>query len=127
MWTALQARQLRPIASGMRFVTAVLTQRDAGGNLAEVLDNLASVIRDQPGGSIEELAGVATWRLVQAAERERPPLVRLADRWALWFLLVTLAVSGGAWWLAGDAGRGFAGGAGGRRLRADRRACDGCG
>jgi uncharacterized protein YbjT (DUF2867 family) len=31
--------------------------------------HLASVIRDQPAGSIEELAGVATWRLVQAAER----------------------------------------------------------
>jgi NADH dehydrogenase len=31
--------------------------------------HLASVIRDQPRGSIEELAGVATWRLVRAAER----------------------------------------------------------
>jgi NADH dehydrogenase len=31
--------------------------------------HLASPIRDQPTGSIEELAGVATWRLVQAAER----------------------------------------------------------
>lgn len=31
--------------------------------------HLASVIRDQPRGSIEELAGVATWRLVVAAER----------------------------------------------------------
>jgi uncharacterized protein YbjT (DUF2867 family) len=31
--------------------------------------HLASVIRDQPAGSIEELAGIATWRLVQAAER----------------------------------------------------------
>jgi NADH dehydrogenase len=31
--------------------------------------HLASVIRDQPAGSIEELAGVATWRLVGAAER----------------------------------------------------------
>ena len=31
--------------------------------------HLASVIRDQPGGSIEELAGVVTWRLVRAAER----------------------------------------------------------
>ena len=30
--------------------------------------HLASVIRDQPTGSIEELAGVATWRLVRAAE-----------------------------------------------------------
>jgi uncharacterized protein YbjT (DUF2867 family) len=31
--------------------------------------HLASVIRDQPHGSIEELVGVATWRLVRAAER----------------------------------------------------------
>ena len=31
--------------------------------------HLASVTRDQPGGSIEELAGIAAWRLVQAAER----------------------------------------------------------
>jgi uncharacterized protein YbjT (DUF2867 family) len=31
--------------------------------------HLASVIRDQPRGSIEELAGVATWRLLRAAER----------------------------------------------------------
>jgi NADH dehydrogenase len=31
--------------------------------------HLASVIRDQPGGTIEELAGLATWRLVRAAER----------------------------------------------------------
>jgi NADH dehydrogenase len=32
--------------------------------------HLAAPIRDQPGGSIEELAAVATWRLVHAAERE---------------------------------------------------------
>jgi NADH dehydrogenase len=31
--------------------------------------HLASVIRDQPNGSIEELDGLATWRLVRAAER----------------------------------------------------------
>ena len=29
------------------FVTAVLTQRETGGNLSEVLDNLASVIRER--------------------------------------------------------------------------------
>jgi len=31
--------------------------------------HLASVTRDQPAGSIEELAGIASWRLVRAAER----------------------------------------------------------
>jgi NADH dehydrogenase len=31
--------------------------------------HLAAAIRDQPRGSIEELVGIATWRMVQAAER----------------------------------------------------------
>src|ERR1044071_9177632 len=30
--------------------------------------HLAAAIRDQPRGSIEELNGIATWRMVQAAE-----------------------------------------------------------
>src|SRR5208282_1541030 len=32
--------------------------------------HLAASIRDQPGGSIEELDGIATWRMVEAAERQ---------------------------------------------------------
>src|SRR3954464_1676665 len=31
--------------------------------------HLAAAIRDQPHGSIEELNGIATWRMVEAAER----------------------------------------------------------
>jgi uncharacterized protein YbjT (DUF2867 family) len=31
--------------------------------------HLAAAIRDQPGGSIEELNGIATWRMVHAARR----------------------------------------------------------
>src|SRR6476660_6482861 len=31
--------------------------------------HLAASIRDQPSGSIEELNGIATWRMVEAAER----------------------------------------------------------
>jgi len=36
-----------PVLDAKFFTTAVLTQRDAGGNLAEVLDNLSSVIRER--------------------------------------------------------------------------------
>ena len=36
-----------PLLDARFFVTAVLTQREAGGNLAEVLDNLAAVIRER--------------------------------------------------------------------------------
>jgi NADH dehydrogenase len=32
--------------------------------------HLAASIRDQPRGSIEELGGIATWRMVEAAERQ---------------------------------------------------------
>jgi uncharacterized protein YbjT (DUF2867 family) len=32
--------------------------------------HLAATIRDQPGGSIEELNGIASWRMVQAAREE---------------------------------------------------------
>jgi tight adherence protein B len=36
-----------PLLDARFFVTAVLIQRESGGNLAEVLDNIASVIRDR--------------------------------------------------------------------------------
>jgi tight adherence protein B len=36
-----------PILDARFFVTAVLTQRETGGNLSEVLDNLANVIRER--------------------------------------------------------------------------------
>ena len=36
-----------PVLDARFFVTAVLTQRETGGNLAEALDRLASVIRDR--------------------------------------------------------------------------------
>ena len=36
-----------PLLAAKFFVTAILTQRESGGNLTEVLDNLATVIRDR--------------------------------------------------------------------------------
>ena len=36
-----------PLLAAKFFVTAVLTQRETGGNLSEVLDNLAKVIRER--------------------------------------------------------------------------------
>jgi len=48
MTNALHAFAERvPLIDARFFVTAVLTQREAGGNLAEVLDNLAAVIRER--------------------------------------------------------------------------------
>jgi len=47
-------------------------------------------------------------RLVEAAQRSRAPMSRLADRYALLFLAVTVLLAGAAWLLAGDAVRAVA-------------------
>ncbi|MDO9712059.1 heavy metal translocating P-type ATPase [Paracraurococcus lichenis] len=52
------------------------------------------------------LAGII--RLVEQAQASRPPMARLADRWALGFLAVTLLLAGLAWLEAEDPRRALA-------------------
>ena len=47
-------------------------------------------------------------RLVESARESRAPGVRLADRWAGWFVPLALGVSGLAWLVSGDPVRGLA-------------------
>lgn len=47
-------------------------------------------------------------RMVQAAADSRAPMARLADQWSVGFLLLTLAMAGGAWALTGEAQRALA-------------------
>jgi len=56
----------------------------------------------------EDSTYTAVVRLVAQAGTERPPLVRLADRWALVFLLFTVALSAAAWVATGDPVRALA-------------------
>ena len=51
-------------------------------------------------------AGVV--RLVEAAQRSRARMSRMADRYAIVFLAVTVALAAAAWWLAGDPVRAVA-------------------
>jgi len=55
-----------------------------------------------------ESAYAALVRLVAQAETERAPLVRIADRYAGFFLPATLLVAGAAWAASGDPVRGLA-------------------
>jgi heavy metal translocating P-type ATPase len=41
-------------------------------------------------------------RLVEAAQQSKAPMARLADRWSLGFLVVTIALALSAWWFTGD-------------------------
>ncbi len=47
-------------------------------------------------------------RLAEQAGTQNAPIVRLADRYAAWFLPVALLFAGGAWWASGSAVRAVA-------------------
>ena len=64
-------------------------------NVGEVFD-LAATRR----AAESTYAGIV--RLVEAAQRSRAPMSRLADRYAILFLAVTVALAGAAWGLTGD-------------------------
>lgn len=47
-------------------------------------------------------------RLVEEAQQSKAPMSRLADRWSLGFLAVTVAIALAAWWFTGDPVRAVA-------------------
>jgi tight adherence protein B len=67
-----------PLLDAKFFVTAVLTQREAGGNLAEVLDNLASVVRRRFKVKREVRSKSAHGRLTGWVLVAMPPALALA-------------------------------------------------
>lgn len=58
------------------------------------------------------MAGESTYagilRMVTAAQAARSPFIRVADRYALLLLPITLVIAGGAWFFSGDPIRGLA-------------------
>ncbi len=50
----------------------------------------------------EESSYAGIVRLVEAAQKSKAPMSRLADRWSLWFLAFTVALALAAWWFTGD-------------------------
>lgn len=47
-------------------------------------------------------------RLIEAAQRSKAPMARMADRFAIWFLALTIVLAGGAWLWSGDPIRALA-------------------
>ena len=64
-------------------------------NAGEAFDLTATHPADQ-----STYAGIV--RLVEAAQKSKAPMSRLADRYALLFLAVTVVLAGAAWWFTGD-------------------------
>jgi heavy metal translocating P-type ATPase len=66
---------------------------------ARSLDTAFDLLAVKPA-SESTYAGIV--RLVEAAQAAKAPMVRLADRYALAFLAVTVAMAGGTWAFSGD-------------------------
>ena len=70
--------------------------------------NVGNPLEIQVTARAEESTYAAIVRLVKAAESSKAPFVRLADRFALGFLGVTLVLAAAAWALSGDSIRALA-------------------
>jgi len=66
---------------------------------ARSLDTAFDMVATRPAAE-STYAGIV--RLVQAAQAAKAPMVRLADRYALVFLVVTVGLAGATWWFTGD-------------------------
>jgi heavy metal translocating P-type ATPase len=66
---------------------------------ARSLDTAFDLLAEKPA-SESTYAGIV--RLVEAAQAAKAPMVRLADRYALAFLAVTVVMAGGTWLVTGD-------------------------
>ncbi len=82
--------------------------RSAGEAVRSGVVNAGGPLRLRAGATAEASTYAAIVRLVRAAAAERPPMARLADRWALAFLPATLLVAGLAWFLSADPERALA-------------------
>ena len=108
-----------PVDGTVTLNAAVLDESALTGEPLPVEHPPGDVVRSgavNVGGAIELLAvaGAAdsTYagivRLVQEAQQSRAPVTRLADRWAGWFIPVTLITAALAWVLSGDPVRALA-------------------
>lgn len=70
-----------PLIDARFFVTAVLTQREAGGNLSGVLDNLSSVIRERFKVKRQVKVVSAHARITASVLMALPPTVGLIQTW----------------------------------------------
>jgi heavy metal translocating P-type ATPase len=108
-----------PVDGGVSVGTALLDESAVTGEALPVEHRVGAAVMSgttNAGGSFDLLvthaAAESTYagivRLVEAAQRSRAPMARLADRYALYFLGASLALAGGTYWATADATRTLA-------------------
>jgi heavy metal translocating P-type ATPase len=79
-----------------------------GARLRSGAVNAGSAFRMRASAGAAGSTYAAIIRLTQAASQSRAPLVRLADQWAIAFIILTCCLAGAAWLIAGDPRRALA-------------------
>ena len=77
-------------------------RRDAGEAVMSGVTNAGDAFDLAVSRRSAESTYAGIVRLVEQAERAKAPMARLADRYAIVFLAVTVLLAGGAWFLSGD-------------------------
>ena len=80
----------------------------AGDGLRSGAVNASETFEMQATATAGESTYAGIVRLVTAAQTAKAPFIRMADKYALLLLPITLVVAGGAWIASGDALRGLA-------------------
>jgi len=87
---------------------ARLVTREPGETISSGIVNAGSPFEYRAIASAAESTYAGIVRLVEEAQASKAPFVRLADRYALYFIPLTLAISGVAWIASGDPVRALA-------------------
>jgi heavy metal translocating P-type ATPase len=77
-------------------------ERPAGERVRSGAVNAGAPVELRATSTAEDSTYAGIVRLVEEAERHKAPAVRLADRYALIFIPITLGVAGAAWLFSGD-------------------------
>ncbi|HET7869526.1 MAG TPA: heavy metal translocating P-type ATPase [Actinomycetota bacterium] len=83
-------------------------ERSKGEALRSGAVNAGASLALRATATAEESTYAGIVRLIEEAEKQKAPFVRLADRYALVFVPVSLAIAAGAWVLTGDPVRALA-------------------
>ena len=87
---------------------AMPVERVRGDRVRSGVINAGAPFDLRAASTAEESTYAGIVRLVREAQASKAPFVRLADRFALWFLPLTLAIAGIAWAISGNPVRALA-------------------
>jgi heavy metal translocating P-type ATPase len=102
------AAELALLDQSMLTGEAMPVHRRAGDPVSSGSINLGSAFDVTVARTAAKSTYAAIVRLVEAAQSVKAPMVRLADRYGMWFLVVTAAAASVTWILSGDPTRALA-------------------